>query len=75
MRAKVTLLILLLLGTYLKVIAQPCTNNHTKAMITASNKVSSPANVHYKAENAIIFTPGFESRAVFKAEIQDCPYH
>ncbi len=40
--------------------------------INASNKVTSPANVTYQAGNSILLTPGFESGAVFKAEIQGC---
>ncbi len=40
--------------------------------INASNKVISPANVTYQAGNSILLTPGFESGAVFKAEIQGC---
>jgi hypothetical protein len=40
--------------------------------INASNKVTSPANVTYQAGKSILLTPGFESGAVFKAEIQGC---
>ncbi|MER0442638.1 3-coathanger stack domain-containing protein, partial [Emticicia sp. W12TSBA100-4] len=40
--------------------------------INASNKVISPTNVTYQAGNSILLTPGFESGAVFKAEIQGC---
>lgn len=41
-------------------------------VINASNKVTSPANVVYQAGNNILLTPGFETGAVFKAEIQGC---
>ncbi len=41
-------------------------------IINANNKVTSPANVLYQAGKAIVLTPGFESGAVFKAEIQVC---
>ncbi|GGD83830.1 hypothetical protein GCM10011514_54780 [Emticicia aquatilis] len=40
--------------------------------INASNKVSSPANITYQAGKSIVLSPGFESGAVFKAEIQGC---
>lgn len=40
--------------------------------INANNKVTSPANVTYQAGNSILLTPGFESGAVFTAEIQGC---
>ena len=51
------------------------TGTSTKKAVTtinASNKVTSPANVTYQAGNSILLTPGFESGAVFKAEIQGC---
>ena len=38
----------------------------------ASNKVTSPANVLCQAGNAFFLTPGFQSGAVFKAEIHGC---
>ena len=41
-------------------------------IINASNKITSPANVNYQAGNAIILNPGFQSGAVFKAEIKGC---
>jgi len=42
--------------------------------VTASNKVSSTANVTYQAGKAIIFNAGLEANAgtVFKAEIRGC---
>lgn len=40
--------------------------------INASNKITSPANVVYQAGNNILLTPGFETGAVFRAEIQGC---
>ncbi len=40
--------------------------------ITATNKITSPANVTYQAGKNILLSPGFESAAVFKAEIQTC---
>ena len=49
-------------------------NNTLKAtnIINASNKVTSPTNVIYQAGNAILLNPGFQSGAVFKAEIKTC---
>ncbi|WP_435355836.1 3-coathanger stack domain-containing protein [Emticicia sp. SJ17W-69] len=43
-------------------------------IITATNKVFSPANVIYKAGNAILLSAGFQANAnaVFKAEISGC---
>lgn len=52
-----------LMGTSLKKAGQA---------INASNKITAPANVIYQAGNNIMLTPGFESGAVFKAEIQGC---
>ena len=40
--------------------------------INASNKIISPANVVYQAGKSVVLTPGFESNAVFKAEIKAC---
>jgi hypothetical protein len=40
--------------------------------INASNKISSPANVVYQAGKSVVLTPGFESSAVFRAEIKSC---
>ena len=40
--------------------------------ITASNKIISPANVIYKAGKSVVLTPGFESSAVFRAEVESC---
>ena len=40
--------------------------------INARNKITSPANVTYQAGKTIVLTPGFESNAVFKAEIKAC---
>jgi hypothetical protein len=53
------------------------TNNLTgikKAVntINASNKIISPANVVYQAGKSIVLTPGFESSAVFRAEVKSC---
>ncbi|WP_337045367.1 immunoglobulin domain-containing protein, partial [Emticicia sp. 17c] len=42
------------------------------ASINAANKITSPANVTYEAGKSIILMPGFETSAVFKAEIQGC---
>ena len=40
--------------------------------INASNKISSSANVVYQAGKSVLLTPGFESSAVFRAEIKSC---
>jgi hypothetical protein len=40
--------------------------------INASNKISSPANVVYQAGKSVVLTPGFESSAVFRAEVKSC---
>jgi hypothetical protein len=40
--------------------------------INASNKISSPANVVYQAGKSVLLTPGFESSAVFRAEVKSC---
>jgi hypothetical protein len=40
--------------------------------INASNKITSPANVVYQAGKSVLLTPGFESSAVFRAEIKSC---
>ncbi|GGD41024.1 hypothetical protein GCM10011514_01380 [Emticicia aquatilis] len=51
------------------------TGTKTKKAVTsinASNKVTSPASVSYQAGKSILLTPGFESGAVFKAEILGC---
>ena len=40
--------------------------------INASNKISSPANVVYEAGKSVLLTPGFESGAVFRAEVKSC---
>lgn len=44
-------------------------------ILTATNKVNSPANVKYKAGNSLTFEPGFEAKdgSVFQAEIGGCP--
>lgn len=55
--------------------ANNLTGTQTKKAVTninASNKVSSSANVSYQAGKYILLTPGFESSAIFKAEIQSC---
>jgi hypothetical protein len=55
------------------------TNNLTGAStkkavdsISASNKITSPANVVYEAGKSVLLTPGFESGAVFRAEVKSC---
>jgi hypothetical protein len=55
------------------------TNNLTGAStkkaidsISASNKITSPANVVYQAGKSVLLTPGFESGAVFRAEVKSC---
>ena len=40
--------------------------------INASNKISSTANVVYQAGKSVLLTPGFESGAVFRAEVKSC---
>jgi hypothetical protein len=40
--------------------------------INASNKITSPANVVYEAGKSVLLTPGFESGAVFRAEVKSC---
>jgi hypothetical protein len=40
--------------------------------INASNKIIFPANVVYQAGKSVLLTPGFESGAVFRAEIKSC---
>jgi hypothetical protein len=40
--------------------------------INASNKITSPSNVIYEAGKSVVLTPGFESSAVFRAEIKSC---
>ena len=40
--------------------------------INASNKISSTANVVYQAGKSVLLTPGFESGAVFRAEVKGC---
>ncbi len=55
--------------------ANNVTGTKTKKAVTsihASNKVISPASVTYQAGKSILLTPGFESGAVFKAEIRAC---
>jgi hypothetical protein len=40
--------------------------------INASNKIISPANVIYQAGKSIVLIPGFETSAVFRAEVKSC---